>query len=148
MRKVLSLVAGVALAGAAFFANAENATHDSGYTIHHNAMTTDNLSPKIAKAYNIQRSKARGMLNVSVIKDKAGSTGTPVKAKVSAMASNPLTGHARLIDMREVSEGNAVYYIGDFGVGNRETLNFELQVTPNGAPAPLTAKLSQQFFTD
>ena len=147
MRKALSLAAGVVLAGAAFFVNAENATHASGYTIHHNAMTTDALTPQVAKAYNIQRSKARGMLNVSIIKDKAGTTGQPVKAKVSAMASNLLTGHARLIDMREVTEGNAVYYIGDFSVGNQETLNFELHVTPKGSKQPLTAKLSQQFFT-
>jgi hypothetical protein len=148
MKKLLSLAAGVVLAGTATFAVAENATHASGYTIHHNAMTTDTLSPKVAKAYDIQRSKARGMLNVSVIKEKAGTTGQSVKAKVSAMASNLLTGHARLIDMREVTEGSATYYIGDFGVGHQETLNFELQVTPEGQSRPIAAKLSQQFFTD
>lgn len=148
MRKVLSLAAGVLMTAAAFFANAENATQVSGYTIHHNAMTTDTLSPKIAKAYDIQRSKARGMLNISVIRDEAGTTGHSVKAKVSAMAVNPLTGHARLLDMREVAEGSATYYIGDFSVGNQETLNFELHVTPDGTARPLTAKLTQQFFTD
>ena len=148
MRKVFTMIAGLALMGTALVAGAENATRVSGYTIHHNAMTTDTLSPKVAKAYNIQRSTARGMLNVSVIKDKPGTTGTSVKAKVSAMASNVLTGHARLIDMREVTEGSATYYIGDFGVGDRETLNFELQVTPEGRSTPFTAKLSQQFFTN
>ena len=42
---------------------AETSTTVEGYTIHHNAPTTDMLEPQIATAYGIQRSKNRGMLN-------------------------------------------------------------------------------------
>jgi len=143
--KMMGLMAGLALCGMSMSAVAENATHVAGYTIHHNALTTDSLAPQVAKAYGIQRSKNRGMLNVSVLKDKAGSIGEPVKAKVEATATN-LSGQSREIDMREVMDGGAVYYIGDFRVSNQETLNFDLTVSPSGAGI-YHAKLSQQFFT-
>ncbi len=145
MKKMLYLIAGLALTGASLSAVAENATSVGNYTIHHNAVSTDALAPQVAKVYGIQRSKSRGMLNVSVIKNKAGSIGEPVKAKVEASASN-LSGQARTIDMREVNDAGAIYYIGDFRVANQETLNFTLTVTPEGGKS-YNAKLSQQFFT-
>ncbi len=145
MRKMMGLMAVLALFGLSMNAMAENATRVQGYTIHHNALTTDSLAPQVAKAYGIQRSKNRGMLNVSVLKDKEGSIGESVKAKVEATATN-LSGQSRVIDMREVMDGDAVYYIGDFRVSNQETLNFNLTVNPMGAGS-YNAKLSQQFFT-
>lgn len=145
MKKLMSLIAGLTLCGASFGALAENATHVPGYTIHHNALTTDSLAPQVAKVYGIQRSKNRGMLNVSVLKDEKGTIGVPVKAKVQAMATN-LNGQSREIDMREVMDGDAIYYIGDFRVSNQETLNFSLTVSLESG-GDYEAKLSQQFFT-
>ena len=147
MNRVLSLAAGLALTGMSVVALAENATQVPGYTIHHNAMTTDNLSPQVAKAYNIQRSKSRGLLNVSVIKEQPGTTGTPVKARVSATATN-LSGQSRTIEMREVQDGDAIYYLADFRVTNEETLDFSLEVQPDGASKNYRASLRQQFFTE
>lgn len=128
-------------------ASADNSTAVGGYVIHHNALTTDNLSPQIASAYGIQRSKERAMLNVSVIRGERGKLGTPVQAQVSAVARN-LIGQQRRIDLREVREGDAIYYIGDFAVANREKLDIFLEVTPAGEHAPLKARMQQEFFTD
>lgn len=125
---------------------AENSTRVPGYTIHHNAFTTDTLQPDIAKSYNIRRSKNRAMLNVSIIKDEAGTTGKSVKGKVSAKAKN-LRGQVRDIPMREISESDATYYIGDFLVENQETVNFQISVTPEGKTSVYTTTLEQQFFT-
>ncbi|MEJ2297702.1 MAG: DUF4426 domain-containing protein, partial [Woeseiaceae bacterium] len=47
---------------------AEDTSADIGdYVVHFSAQTTDQLSPEIARAYNILRSKNRAMLNVSII---------------------------------------------------------------------------------
>jgi hypothetical protein len=146
MKRFVKFAAALALYGTTVLAIGENATHVPGYTIHHNALTTDILAPKVAKAYNIQRSKSRGMLNVSVIKDATENEGRPVRAKVTATATN-LNGQIREIPLREVRDGDAIYYIGDFRVANEETLNFDLQVTPEGSSGTYSAKLSQQFFS-
>ena len=146
MKRFLRIAAALALVGTSALAVGENATHVPGYTIHHNAFTTDTLTPQVAKAYNIQRSKSRGMVNVSVLKDVPHSPGQPVKAKIHASATN-LSGQSRDIELREVVDGDAVYYIGDFRIANEETLKFQLEVTPEGGNTAFTATLSQQFFS-
>lgn len=142
----ITLLAGLLAVVAPFVLLAENSTSIPGYTIHHNAFTTDMLSPAVASAYRFQRSKNRGMLNVSVIKDIPGTLGESVAADVKAHAAN-LTGQTREIPMREIQDADAIYYVGDFRVANQETLDFVLTVTPKGAPRSYTAKLRQQFFT-
>lgn len=126
---------------------AENSTAIPGYTIHHNAIPSASLDPSIAKQYGIQRSKYRGMLNVSIVKKVPGTTGTSSEAVVLAKATNML-GQLISIPMRKVEEGDAIYYIGEFRIADQETLNFELQVQPRGETRFYTAKLSQQFFID
>jgi hypothetical protein len=126
---------------------AENSTSIPGYTIHHNAIPSASLDPAIAKQYGIQRSKYRGMLNVSIIKEVPGTTGTSSEGVVLAKATNML-GQMISIPMRKVEEGNAIYYIGEFRIADQETLNFELQVQPRGESRFYTAKLSQEFFID
>ncbi len=125
---------------------AENSTSIPGYTIHHNALRTSDLQPDIAKTYNIRRSKNRAMLNVSIIKTVPDTTGEPVTAKVTATGKN-MRGQVRNIPLREIKESSAVYYIGDFLVENQETVNFTIQVTPEGESKSYTTSIEQQFFT-
>ena len=141
---VLPLLCGLLLP---LTAAAENSTRAAGYTIHHNAIPTATLTPAIATGYRITRSKYRGLLNVSVIKDVPGTTGEPVTAIVKTNATN-LLGKSLAVPMREIREGAAVYYIGEFPIIDRETLRFELEVTPAGMQKPISASLSQQFFVD
>jgi len=126
---------------------AENSTSSGGYTIHHNALKSDFLSPAIAKAYNIQRSKFRGLLNISVIQNQPGTTGTPVKARIELKVAN-LNGIPKEIELKQIIEDQAIYYIGDFPVVNREIINFNLEVIPEGKNQPISARFSQQFYID
>lgn len=128
-------------------AAAENSTAFNGYTIHHNAIPTALLTPKIATNYKITRSKYRGLLNVSVIRDIPGTTGQPVSAKVSAYAIN-LIGRRHAIELKEVREGDAIYYIGDFPIVDGETLTFALEITPEGSKRAGKASLKQVFYID
>lgn len=121
-------------------------TAADGYVIHHNAFTADTLTPAIAQRYGIQRSKARGVLNVSVIKEKAGTTGIPTAARVEVQAAS-LAGQKQHVPMREIKEQDAVYYLGEFPVQDQETLKFMIEVTPEGAAKAIKAETSQQFFT-
>lgn len=128
-------------------AGAENSTHTGGYTIHHNALTTDSLPVQVATAYGIQRSKSRAMLNVSVVRDEPGTLGTPVHADIRVVART-LYGQIRPVELREIVEDRAVYYIADFPVAHREVLHFEFEVMPEGGRYPLRASMRQEFYTD
>ncbi len=145
--RIATLSVALILLFTAGLAVAENSTRANGYTIHHNAIPTALLTPDIASSYQIVRSKYRGLLNVSVIRDIPGTTGQPVTAKVSAYALN-LIGKRHEIELREIREGQAIYYIGEFPIVDRETLKFFLSVTPEGATRPIAATLTQDFYID
>jgi hypothetical protein len=114
------------------------------HVVHFNAQSTDELSPEIARAYNIVRSKNRAMLTVSVVREADNAS---VPAKVTVKTVN-LTGQLKNIAMREIEEQDAVYYVGETPVANRETLIFDITVTPEGTAGPAEVRFKREFFTD
>lgn len=117
------------------------------YEVHYNAFSSSMLTAEVAKAYGIQRSDSRAVINIAVLKRNVEGTTDAVKAKVTANGRN-LTGQMREIDMREINESDeAIYYIGQLPVRNRETFNFTVLVTPEGKDKPLTVKFQQQFYS-
>ena len=44
-----------------------------------------------------------------------------------------LTGQLKNVTMRQIDEGNAIYYIGEVAIANRETLVFDISVRPEGS---------------
>jgi len=114
------------------------------HVVHFSAQTTDQLPPEVARVYSIVRSKNRAMLNVSVLR---ASDNTAVEASVTVKAVN-LTGQLKNITMRRIDEQDAIYYIGEVAVANRETLIFDISITPEGADSPSDVRFKRQFFTD
>jgi len=117
------------------------------YTVHFNAITTDLLQPEVARQYNIVRSKSRAMLNVAVKRDQEGASGVAVPGNVVVQVSN-LTGQLKSLVLRQITEGEAIYYIGDLSVANGEVLIFDISVTPSGETNPLNVRYQQQFVTE
>lgn len=116
------------------------------YTVHYSAFSTDVLQPQVAEAYDIVRSKNRGMLTLSIFKNDLLPAGRPVRARIDIQASN-LTGQLRTFDVRLVDEGNAIYYLSDFHIAHEEMLDFVINIVPDGETAPLVVKFRQQFYT-
>jgi hypothetical protein len=115
------------------------------YILHYNALGTDHISPEIAKAYGIVRSPNRAMINVSILRKNPGAVGTPVRGTVVAEAVN-LTGQLKSVEMRQITEGEAIYYIGELNVANAETLIITISATPEGESRPLTVRYKKQFY--
>jgi hypothetical protein len=114
------------------------------HVVHFSAQSTDQLPPEVARAYTIVRSKNRAMLNVSVLQE---SDGAAVVADVSVKTVN-LTGQLKSVTMRQIDEGDAIYYIGEVAIANRETLVFDISVTPEGSDRASDVRFKRQFFTD
>ena len=114
------------------------------HVVHFSAQSTDQLPPEVARAYNIVRSKNRAMLNVSVL-SKADNR--PVPASVTVKTVN-LTGQLKNITMRQIDEQDAIYYIGEVPVANRETLIFDISIMPEGVDTASDVRFKRQFFTD
>ena len=134
----------VALSGAA---SAENSQDFGDYVVHFNALNTNYLPPSVTREYGLKRSKNRGMVNIAVLRKVMGTAGKPVAAEITADATN-LAGQKRDIPVREVREGNAIYYIGDFPISHEETLRFTLHVKPGDNGEAHEVKFTHQFFTE
>jgi hypothetical protein len=118
------------------------------YEVHFNALRTDMLTAEIARAYGIQRSNNRVMLTVSVLrKDAEHAPRKPVKAEVNVDAYN-LNGQLKDIQMREVSEREAIYSIGEVSIAGSEILVFDISVTPEGQSTPFEVKLKREFVSN
>jgi hypothetical protein len=114
------------------------------HVVHFSAQSTDQLPPEVARAYNIVRSKNRAMLNVSVLQESDMSA---VVADVSVKTVN-LTGQLKSVTMRQIDEGDAIYYIGEVAIANRETLVFDISVRAEGSEQTSDVRFKRQFFTD
>jgi hypothetical protein len=121
-----------------------NSTASNGYTVHYNAMPSTQLTPQIATRYGITRSSNRALLNVSVMKGPRAATAVAVPARIEATAINP-AGQRQALNLREVRDRGAIYYLGDARIDERDVLVFELVVTPEGG-APISARYRQEFW--
>jgi len=125
---------------------AENSKTFGDYVIHYNAFRSDTLTPEIAKAYSLTRRNNRMVVNITVQK-KNGDVSKPVKAKVTGFASN-LTGQLKDLEFKEIHDGEAIYYLAQSQVANRETLKFDITATPAGEKLVAKLNFKQQFYTD
>ncbi|GAB6388557.1 DUF4426 domain-containing protein [Stutzerimonas marianensis] len=112
------------------------------YDVHYIAFNSSFLQPEIASAAGLVRSRAQGVVNVSVLK-----AGKPVAAQVSGTVKN-LLGQDYPLTFKQLKEGDAaIYYLAQFPFESRETLRFNLDVRPAGT-APINFDFTQEFFPD
>lgn len=108
----------------------ESPIETENHVIYYNVFPTSSLPEAMARAYDIPRSDTRIMLNITV--QERGDDGVePATARIDARAVN-LNGQLRRFQMREITEDSAIYYIGTIGISNNETLDFEIEVAPEG----------------
>ncbi|KFL37017.1 DUF4426 domain-containing protein [Arenimonas donghaensis] len=111
--------------------------------VYFNALPSTTLTPDVARQYGITRSANRALLNVSVRRGEPGAD-VAVPATVDAVATN-LAGQRMDVRMREVRDGDALYYLGQARINAQDTLRFDLTVTVEGQ-APMKATFEQAFF--
>ncbi|EUB86719.1 DUF4426 domain-containing protein [Pseudomonas putida] len=107
-------------------------------TVHYNTFNSTFLTPEIAKAAELIRSKNQGVINVSVIKD-----GKPLIANVTGTVKD-LTSQSVPLNFRQVTEQGAIYYIAQYPVEQQETRTFEIKVQ-NGDKVN-TINFNQELF--
>ncbi|MFQ6004355.1 MAG: DUF4426 domain-containing protein [Woeseia sp.] len=114
------------------------------HIVHFSAQSTDHLPPEVARAYGIVRSKNRAMLNVSII---SKDTSTAAEADIQVRTVN-LAGQLKNVTMRKIQEQEAIYYIGETGIANRETLVFNISIKPEGSSEASEVRFTREFFTN
>ncbi|MEH6594712.1 MAG: DUF4426 domain-containing protein [Colwellia polaris] len=124
--------------------NAENMKKLNDLNVHYIAIGSTFLTPEIAKAYGIERSRYKGLVNIAVLDNTQD--GNPAKTvNINGKARNDV-GQIKSLDFMEVKEGDAVYYLAQVGYSNEETIYFDIKITDKGKQHNLT--FSQKFYVD
>lgn len=140
-----SLIGLLALALVVPTAMAEQAAKFGDIEVHYNAMPTSELQPEVAKNYKLERSQTRGLLTISVLKKNQLGVGQPIKAEIEAHMVNQYSQLGN-IDVREVQEGPAIYYLGEFRMSPPDTLKFTLSVKPQGSTKSYKVEFDRKVY--
>lgn len=137
------------LVSALFSANviAEQKIEDDNYIVHYSAINTTMLTPEVAKASGITRSRKRGMLNIAVQKKQNSGKIEGVLAQLNGNVSN-LIGQQRTLEFNVITEGAAIYYLAEFFLDNGERLSFTVNVQPTPQYRGLKVSFDQTFYID
>jgi Domain of unknown function (DUF4426) len=128
--------------------SAESFEKFGNYELHFNGVRTDQLTAEVASTYGIERSKNRVLLNVTLLRREAdGAPLLPVEGTVSVDAYN-LNGQLKNLEVRRITEGKAIYYIGEVTISGSEILVFDIKATPSGESQVFTARFQREFFAD
>jgi hypothetical protein len=142
MIRACLLAMALGLLAVATTATAERAERFGAYELHFNAIPTGLLEPAVAADYGILRSRNRGLLMVTLLHE-----GEPVAAEAVATATDGEQ-PPQDIPLRQVREGEAVYYLGTFDIDDGERLTFQLRVSPRASTeGPFQASFQQRFHT-
>lgn len=125
---------------------AEQKVVEDGYEVHYNAFNSSFVTPEVAAANGLIRSKVRALVNVAVFElNDEGKTAVPVT--LTGQASN-LLGQMQTITFKPIKEGDALYYIGGFRFSEAERMTIKLSVRANPAKPPIETSFTQTFYTE
>ncbi len=125
---------------------AEQFVTRGGYEIHYNAFNSTFIQPDTAKNIGFQRSKRRALVNVSVLKVD-GDNKTPVTATVKGTATN-LIQQSQALEFKKIDEGNAIYYLGQFGFSDDQVMRLALDVQPDPNQPAFKVEFEQRFYEE
>ncbi|PCJ49602.1 MAG: hypothetical protein COA74_05470 [Gammaproteobacteria bacterium] len=122
---------------------AEQLIEADGFKIHYNAFNSSLLTPEVVNQYGIERSTSLGVLTLSVL-DKSDKA---VSAFIMGDAKNPISQLTKL-EFTKITEGHSIYYIATFNFADKEKLNFDIIVVPEGITHKIKLQFKQQFYVE
>jgi hypothetical protein len=124
-------------------ANGQQSTRYDEFELHHSIVYTTFVAPEVAAEYGIIRGADKAMLTLSVRDASSGDlAGRPMQ--ISGRTWDLITGGA--MDVREIREGRATYYIVPFEFLDREYRFFEFSFQPEGADKSFEHKMKVQLW--
>lgn len=124
-------------------AHSQQSTRYDEFELHHSIVYTTFVAPEVAAEYGIIRGADKAMLTLSVRDASSGDlAGRPMQ--INGRTWDLITGGA--MDVREIREGRATYYIVPFEFLDREYRFFEFSFQPEGADKSYEHKMKVQLW--
>lgn len=126
-------------------AQAEQFESFGPFVVHYSAVQTESLPAESLRLYGIQRSRNRALVSIAIRRRQGPTASEAVAAAVSGTATS-LAGQVRNLDLREIRNPDAIYYVADFRLSGNDTLDFAITVTPEGGAEGHTVRFRKNFF--
>ncbi len=123
-------------------ATAEQKQTLGDWDVHYMVVSTTFLTPEIAKANGIVRSRFNALVNISVLDSDSKVAQKPA---VSGSARN-LLGTTKPLTFKRVVEGDAVYYLAVLSYRDMENYTFNIDIQQGNTKRTLT--FSQKLYVD
>lgn len=123
-------------------ARAEQMQKLGDWDVHYIAFPSTFLTAEVASTYDINRSKYLGIINISVL----DSDNQKSQAVTITITARNLLGNIRELEVREIREQNAIYYIAEVPHRNEET--YRIKVTLSSGNQTQELKFQQKFYVD
>ena len=112
----------------------------SGYEIHYTTFSSLIIHSQVAEAHGIIRSKNRIVTNLSIQQD-----GGSIRARVSGTSTNLLE-QVTSMNFTEVVEQDAVYYLANQVVNERDTIRFSINVKPEQIGKTYNLEFTRHYY--
>lgn len=140
------LVSGLSLGATAAFAQQYAQAGD--YQIHYSAISTDFLTPEVAKAYGIQRSRRLGLVNVSVLQEQEDGSTIPVSASIDGSVGELSGNSEESLRFKTVRKDNRIYQMSTFTLRHDEPMRFDLDVRYDRNAEPESVNFVERFYIE
>lgn len=121
-------------------AQAQQSDRFGDYEIHYSAIPTGMLNDQVAGEYGIVRSRTRGMVMVTILRD-----GQAVSGQVDILARDE-NDKLTEIGAQRVREDGWVSYVGTFPIEAGDALTFEIKVNPHAGGETYPVAFRQTFY--
>ena len=125
---------------------ADQAIQWQGDDIHYPTLSSRLIPADVAKLHGIIRADNRMVTNLSIRKtSKTGEKGDPVTASIHGTATN-LLNQQSVLDFTEVLEPNAIYYLANQLVDERDTLRYSISIQPQSSEATYLLEFVRDYY--
>jgi len=147
LRIFTTVLATALLALASLQAQAAGSKDFGDYQVHWSVLPSTFLSPEVAKANNLQRSKGIGIVNISIMQEQENGTLKPVGGQVEGKVTNDIQ-QVNFLAFRRIQEGDAVYFIAEYQYPSGELMTFNITARPTGHQQDLSIRFAHTLFSD
>ncbi len=111
----------------------DKSTHQiryGAYEINYTVINSTFLTPNIAKAYGLVRSKDQAYVNVSVVKIGKNGKRSKQRAKITGTEYDLII--TKQLVFKKIEDKGSIYYFAPVDIKNKIPVYFKLQVRPSG----------------
>lgn len=117
------------------------------YSVRWSVLPSTFLTPEVAQANNLQRSRGIGIVNVSILEKDENGAMVPVTGQVEGKVSNDVQ-QVRFLAFRRIQEGDSVYFVAEYQYSSGELMTFHITARPTGHRQDLSVRFAHSLFSD